>query len=103
MSETKHTPWELGRVEDGHGMLLQDTAVVFTADGGQIEVSETPHADEIARMIAAAPDLLAAATKADQFLDHLKSSFSQGVCAHTQAMMKELKAALSRATPREGE
>lgn len=47
-------------------------------------------------LIAAAPDLLVAARKADQFLDHYKASFA-GVCAHTQAMMDALKAAIAKA------
>lgn len=48
----------------------------------------------------AGPDLLAAAKRADQFLDHLRNSFAGGVCQHTQAMMDGLKAAISNAEGR---
>lgn len=47
------------------------------------------------RMKDAAPDMLAALKTADMFLDHLKNSWE--VCAHTQAMMDAVKAAIAKA------
>lgn len=51
-------------------------------------------------LIAAAPEMYEALKLASLFLDHLKASFSHGVCEHTQAMMDDIKRVLSKAEGR---
>jgi hypothetical protein len=58
MSETKHTPWVIGSVEQADGSPVSDSAVVYTADGGSIEINDTEAAGDIALLVAAAPGML---------------------------------------------
>jgi hypothetical protein len=53
-------PWSLGAVERPNGEPVTDTAVIFLADGGMIEVDETQNAGQIATVILAAPAILTA-------------------------------------------
>ncbi|MBY0297444.1 MAG: hypothetical protein K2X71_15625 [Methylobacterium sp.] len=60
MTAALSLPWSLGSVERPNGEPVTDTAVIFLADGGMIEVEETEKAGRIANLILAAPAILTA-------------------------------------------
>lgn len=104
------TTWTAEQTRNGWGLRYNPTpGGKLNADGTRsfslsfiaIELTDMvgepeTAARDLARELNAFPSVVQALTKADTFLDHLKASFTQGVCGHTQAMVDEIKAALAK-------
>jgi len=106
MAEVKHTPWEVVPANEHHGFYVVDVAGrtvcdLYFIDRSDVDggVRQFDGADRYARLIAAAPDLLAVAIKSHEPYEGLSEDDIHSLYGPEEAELAlSLRAALSKAT-----